>query len=243
MERIRIEVIRLDGGTQPRGRLRQQQIRSYAQDMRAGMTFPPVEVIYDGKDHWLWDGFHRVHACRLLGLEEVDANVTAGRQADAQWLSYSANSTHGLQRSNEDKRRAIVSALRHPRGVGRSDRELAEHVGVHFETVAKHRRELEAAGTIGKSDSRTGRDGRTIKTAGIGKKRPSGPRKSKTPGIAKGAFQPVRGHSDPPAMVGLSLPKANAELAANTLIELFETDWLRAVVARIARHLESLSTT
>ena len=58
-------------------------------------------------------------------------------------------------------------------------------------------------------------------------------------GIAKDAFTPVRGHSDPPAMVALSLPKANPELAANTLIELFETDWLRAVVERIARHLES----
>ncbi len=44
MERIAIEMIRLDGGTQPRGKLRQQQIKSYADDMRAGLQHLALHV-------------------------------------------------------------------------------------------------------------------------------------------------------------------------------------------------------
>jgi ParB-like chromosome segregation protein Spo0J len=238
MERIGIELIRLDGGTQPRGKLRQQQIKSYADDMRAGMVYPPVEVVYDGQEYWLWDGFHRVHASRLLGLSDIDANVTAGTQADAQWHSYSANRAHGLQRSNEDKRRAVQAALRHPQGSGRSDREVAEHVGVYFETVAKYRKELEESGTIGKSDSRTGRDGRTIKTANIGRTAGESAKRSSPPPAPSGAFKPVGGHSTPVPMVPLSLPRENPQMAASTLIELFDKSWLAALVERIAAHLQ-----
>ena len=241
MERLRIESIRLDGGTQPRGKLSQQQIRSYTEDMRAGAAFPPVDVVYDGQVYWLWDGFHRVHACRLAGASEIDAHVTAGTQADAQWLSYSANRAHGLNRSNEDKGRAVKAALTHPNGADRSDREIAQHVGVHYETVAKYRAELEKAGTIGRSDSRTGRDGRKINTARIGKKGAAGkrgPRRS-----AAKPFTPIRGHSDPPPMMPLSLPVRNPELAAGALIDLFDTDWLTRLVARISTHLRSLDPT
>jgi hypothetical protein len=56
-----------------------------------------------------------------------------------------------------------------------SDRQIADHVGVHFETVGKYRAEMKAAGTIGSSDSRTGRDGRTINTANIGKTKADSP--------------------------------------------------------------------
>jgi len=58
-------------------------------------------------------------------------------------------------------------------------------------------------------------------------------------GAAKGAFKPVRGHSNPPPMVPLSLPRENAEMAANTLIDLFDAEWLSALVRRIEAHLES----
>ena len=235
MTKLTLDSIRLDGGTQPRARLNDERVAEYAENLQAGVVFPPVEVCYDGHGYWLWDGFHRVHACRLLGLEGIDTNVTAGTQADAQWLSYSANSTHGLQRSNEDKRRAVLAALGHPRGASASDREIAQHVGVHFETVAKYRKGLEGAGTIGKSDSRTGRDGRTIKTARIGRKKSSG--KSKPAGIASDAFKPVRGHSRPAPKTALELPH-DPVFAARTLISVFGREFLVGLVSEITRFLE-----
>ena len=248
MERIRIDQIRLDGGTQPRGRLRQQQIKAYADDMRAGMTFPPVEVVYDGQDYWLWDGFHRVHASRLAGASEIDAHVAAGTHADAQWLSYSANKANGLYRSNQDKRRAVEAAMGHPKAAAMSNVQIAEHCGVSEFLVRK----LQGKSTSikSKSPTRTGRDGRTINTARIGKGRAAAPRAKAAGGsrpaaparAAKPAFTPVLGHSNPPPMMPLSLPVKNPQMAASTLIELFATDWLRVVAEQITNHLRSLES-
>ena len=159
MNCIRIDRIRLDGGTQPRGRLDPSQIGNYVEDMKDGMTFPAVEICYDGTDYWLWDGFHRVHAARILGLDEIDANVTQGTQKDAQWLSYSANKAHGLHRSNGDKQRAVLASLGHPKAESLSNPQIAEHCGVSVNTVAKYRERLEATCQIDKSARRTGRDG------------------------------------------------------------------------------------
>jgi hypothetical protein len=162
-----LAAIRLDGGTQPRVRIDEEIVREYAERMKAGDRFPPVQVCFDGTDHWLSDGFHRVKAAGEAGLKSIQAEVWEGTRDDAFWMSLAANKDHGLRRSNEDKARAVKAALvARPR---MSDRQIADHVGVHFDTVAKYRAELKAAGTIGNSDSRTGRDGRTINTANIGR--------------------------------------------------------------------------
>jgi hypothetical protein len=83
MTRIPLDSIRLDGGTQPRAKLYQERVDEYAEFLATGITFPPVEACYDGQSYWLWDGFHRVQACRVAGLEDIDVNVTPGTQADA----------------------------------------------------------------------------------------------------------------------------------------------------------------
>jgi hypothetical protein len=164
---LRLDAIRLDGGTQPRVRIDEEIVREYAERMKAGDRFPPVQVYFDGTDHWLSDGFHRVKAAGEAGLKSIQADVWEGTRDDAFWMSLAANKDHGLRRSNDDKARAVKAALvARPR---LSDRQIADHVGVHFDTVAKYRAELKASGTIGNSDSRTGRDGRTINTANIGK--------------------------------------------------------------------------
>ena len=241
MERIRIDKIRLDGGTQPRAKLNDERVAEYTENLQAGAVFPPVEVVYDGQDYWLWDGFHRVHACRAANLAKVEANVIPGTQADAQWLSYSANKAHGLYRSNEDKRRAVEAAMAHPKAESLSNVLVAEHCGVS-EFLVRRLRE-KSTSIKSKSPVRAGRDGRTIDTSNIGKTARKTARKTKPAPLARDAYMPVRGHSSPAPMVPLSLPLQNPEIAANTLIELFETDWLRCVAERLAKHLDSLHTT
>jgi len=48
-----------------------------------------------------------------------------------------------------------------------SDRQIAEHVGVSAPMVGKHRKELETTVKDLQSESRTGRDGRTINENGL----------------------------------------------------------------------------
>jgi len=158
-----LDAIRLDGGTQPRAAIDAETVREYAERMKAGDHFPPVQVYFDGTDHWLSDGFHRVKAAAEAGQTTVQAEVWEGTRDDAFWMSLAANRTHGLPRSHADKERAVKAALAARPKL--SDRAIADHLGVSPSTVAKYRPTIQ----IGQSTERTGKDGRTINTASIGK--------------------------------------------------------------------------
>ncbi len=134
-----IDVIRKDGGTQPRSLLDFDVIDVYMDAMKGGAEFPPVDVFYDGTDYWLADGFHRVKARFAADFEDIACLVHQGTVQDAQWFSYAANKTNGLYRSNADKQRAIKAALAHPKGASLSDRKIAEHVGVDHKSIAAWR--------------------------------------------------------------------------------------------------------
>ena len=60
-----IASIRTNGDTQHRNAPNPNIVREYAELMRAGVVFPPVAVFWDGKDHWLSDGFQRIDAAKL----------------------------------------------------------------------------------------------------------------------------------------------------------------------------------
>ena len=171
-----LKKIRLDGDTQSRNELDQNVIREYADLMKSGREFPPVCVVFDGTDYWLWDGFHRRWAAVQSKIAKLKCVVTKGTREDARWLSYGANQDHGLPRTNEDKRKAVVAALKHPNGAKMSDRQIADHVGVNHATVGRYRSQLVSTVEMQQSPTRTGRDGRTINTANIGRK-PAKPHK------------------------------------------------------------------
>lgn len=150
-ERINIEDIRIDGGTQPRTEIDEATVDEYTEALHNEAVFPPIEVTFDGKDYWLWDGFHRLLANRRAGAVTIDANVQPGGRRDAVLLSVGANATHGLRRSNADKRAAVLTLLRDAEWCGWSDREIARRCGVSPDTVGRIRREL--APSLSDSDS------------------------------------------------------------------------------------------
>jgi phage N-6-adenine-methyltransferase len=139
---LQINSIRTDGGTQPRIQLDSATINDYAESMADGVAFPPVVTFYDGSNYWLADGYHRLHAAQSLGLADIPADIRQGTLQDAQWYSYSVNQTHGLRRSNEDKRRTVESALRHEYASRCSTRELAKHCGVSHMTIQRYQESI-----------------------------------------------------------------------------------------------------
>jgi len=176
--RLPIAEIRLDGGTQPRSALDFTAIDDYAEAMAAGVKFPPVVVFHDGKHYWLADGFHRLKAAFASGFDAIDCELRQGTLEDAQWYSFSANKTNGLRRTNEDKQRAVKSALLHPRAAEMSNSAIARHVGVDEATVRNWRTRLAASSEIPKIDTRTvSRQGLTYqqRTAQIGRRRRAKP--------------------------------------------------------------------
>ena len=169
---LSINLIRTDGGTQPRSTLDHVVIQEYANAMIEGGVFPPVVAFYDEKVYWLADGFHRVAGAREAGLPTIEAEVRQGTQHDAQWFSYSVNQRHGLRRTNADKQRAAKAALQHPKAVNLSDGQIAEHCGVSRAMVQNYRPSCKD-GKIKNAVRTVTRGGITYQqdTSNIGKKR------------------------------------------------------------------------
>lgn len=136
MKILNIKVIRIDGGTQSRVEIDNDFVSEYANAFDAGAEFPPVVVFHDGAEYWLADGFHRYHACRKAGKTSISADVRTGTARDAVLFSLGANGTHGLNRTNADKRKAITTMLNDAEWVNWSDSAIAKACHVTDKTVS-----------------------------------------------------------------------------------------------------------
>jgi hypothetical protein len=143
-EMIQISHIK-DGGAQMRvEKINPDIVNEYAEAMLDGAVFPPIVVFFDGADHWLGEGYHRIEAAKKIKRESIDADVRQGTARDAKLYGVGANATHGLRRTQADKRRAVMALITDPEWAQWSDRKIGEHAKVDGKTVAKLRRELTA---------------------------------------------------------------------------------------------------
>jgi len=112
MKKLKLDAIRIDGGTQCRLVIDQPTVYSYLESMKEGDEFPLMETVFDGSTYWLTDGFHRYHAFKLLGIKEIEVKYKPGTLQDAQIEALKANSKHGKPLTNEDKRNKVEMALK-----------------------------------------------------------------------------------------------------------------------------------
>ncbi len=237
---IDMSVVRIDGDTQPRTAINPGIVQEYAETLEAGVEFPAVTVVHDGATYWLVDGFHRFFAHRRLNRAQIKADLIAGELADARWLSVAANKAHGLRRTNEDKAKAVVRALKLKPDL--SNPALAEHVGVSVEMVRRYREVLDRqVATVATSPTGSGAPAahRTGRVGRDGKRYParSAKRRAAKPAVARNAHQPVRNGRPMPAMTALNMPH-DPLMGARALIGQFSADYLRALVAFLSKHLE-----
>src|SRR3954447_21799738 len=139
-EMLRLDLIHTDGGTQPRAEISEPLIEEYYLAMKDGAEFPPVVVFHDGTDHWLADGFHRVHARKRTIRSDILADIRQGTKRDAILHSFGANAKHGQRRTNEDKRQAVERMLSDREWRQWSDREIARQCAVSPQTVTNLRK-------------------------------------------------------------------------------------------------------
>lgn len=136
MKTLNIKIIRIDGGTQSRERIDEAVVAEYAAAIADGAQFPPVKVFFDGTDTYLADGFHRYFAHLKANKASIAAEIVNGTLRDAILYSCGANSMHGLRRTNEDKRKAVMLMLEDFEWSEWSDREIARQCGVSHVFVA-----------------------------------------------------------------------------------------------------------
>jgi hypothetical protein len=153
-----IASIRRDGGTQIRAALDEATVAAYAQLLAEGGELPPVVVFDDEKTLWLADGFHRVESELRAGRKRISYFRHIGTQRDALLYAVGANATHGLPRSNADKRRAIEAMLADTEWATWTDRRIAAATHVGHELVARVREE--SIGGNANGPTRKAADGR-----------------------------------------------------------------------------------
>ena len=142
---LNLQSIRIDGNTQARTEINNELVAEYAAAMSDGGRFPEIECYFDGVDYWLVDGFHRLHSMLTLGKASATVMVFNGTLRDAVLHSLGVNTSHGLRKSNDDKRKSVQTILDDSEWRLMSDREIAKHCGCSRTLVAQMRSPKPAA--------------------------------------------------------------------------------------------------
>jgi len=180
---IELSKIRIDGCTQPRAELNQATVDEYAEAIKTGAQLPPVTLFYDGAHYWLADGFHRYFGAKAAGRTTIHEDITPGTLREAILYSLSANSKHGLRRSNADKRRAVQTLLDDAEWSKWSSNEIAKRCAVGVDMVIALRNSSLSETKVTEREVKTKHGTTTtMNTANIGKKaRPAEPEKPAEP--------------------------------------------------------------
>lgn len=140
---LEIGQITIDQAMQQRGGgISDDTVALYAEAMQAGDIFPPIELVFDGKNYFVFDGFHRVRAAQKAGLKTILANIRQGKKRDAEYLSFAANSRHGLPRPRGSLKRILKKILTDTEWSKSPLRQIAKHVGCDPKYVRMTRNEL-----------------------------------------------------------------------------------------------------
>lgn len=137
---IRIAEIKRDPALQCREEVDRETAEEYGRLMAEGVTFPAVQLYDVNGGLYLVDGWHRLLGAELAQLDDIEATITIGTRREALAAALKANADHGLPRSNADKRRAILAALRDEEWCRLSNRELAKLCGVSHTAVNNERK-------------------------------------------------------------------------------------------------------
>jgi len=149
-------------GMQVRAHMCEETVKEYAEAMAAGAKFPPVIVFHDGTNYWLADGFHRLEAWKRNGVGSVKAEIKEGSRIDALKFAFGANNSHGMRRTNEDKKQSVMLAYENRIALGLGEvpsaNSIAEMVGTSYQFVNN---QLITVICWRDATARTGADGRT----------------------------------------------------------------------------------
>jgi hypothetical protein len=159
---LKIDLIHMDSGTQSRAWTNEDAIADYSERMECGDKFPPVDVFFDGNEHHLADGFHRVLAATRCGFKDILACVHKGTLTDAIWFAIGANKSNGIKRTAGDKKKSIEIAL--SKFPDKTQQQIAEHVGCSQRYVSEVQNQLRGSSKLILPATRKGKDGKSYPT-------------------------------------------------------------------------------
>lgn len=113
IKQLALKNIEADPKLQMRAKgLDEKLVDEYAELMKAETEFPPLRVFHDNTGtNWLSRGFHRRAAAMKAGLTSLPVEMRSGTRKDALLDAAGGNASHGLRRTNADKRKAVETVL------------------------------------------------------------------------------------------------------------------------------------
>jgi hypothetical protein len=142
---VPIDKLVLDPSLQLRAVERLDKIEEYGENLN---RLPPAKaVLTDEGKAYVYDGFHTLKAAVERGRANYPVVLSGGTWDDAFLLAVGANATHGIDRTPEDKRRAVRAVCAHPTYGQWSARRIAEacQVSEHLTASVKEEYEREVA--------------------------------------------------------------------------------------------------
>ena len=141
---VNLNCIKIDSNLQQRVKLDKSVIEEYAEAFINGATFPPITIWYctDKNKTYLVDGFHRVKAAKKAGIDELPYTEKSGTYREAKFFSLGVNATHGLPRSNADKRKVVTTLLQDPEWSQLSNNAISKQCGVSHQFVNNLRKSI-----------------------------------------------------------------------------------------------------
>ena len=163
--RLKLDLIRLDAGTQTRAQIDEATVADYAEAIIRGDRFPPGSWFSRTMANTSWrTASTELKAARRAKHTHILAEIRNGTRTDALRFALGANHKHGLRRSNLDKRHSVEMALTEFGNL--SDHLLSEMCGVSQSFVTNVRQQLFSEIS---STPRLGKDGklRALPTRGL----------------------------------------------------------------------------
>lgn len=114
-------------------------VRRYAEAMSTGAEFPPITLAHIDGSLILVDGWHRLEAATVVGMDTITAEVLDISLEEARWKAAQANTKHGLPLSHQEYRevfRAFMDAGLYRKGHSwLAYRDIAMHIGKGYSTI------------------------------------------------------------------------------------------------------------
>lgn len=108
---VSVSTLRNDVATPYRNNTDEATAEQYKLCMKEGSVFPPIDTVFEGQHHVVYDGFHRLAAISLLGKSTIAVRCIECDVADTQLLAHTVNAQYGLTRDLATKRKNGLAAF------------------------------------------------------------------------------------------------------------------------------------
>lgn len=161
---VYLNEIDIENSPKVRAAVNEETVKDYAEAYRRKEKLPPPVLFQDKGEKYfrLGDGLHRVSGATVNGDKTLVCEVREGGFEEALTFALTCNTTHGLRRSQADKKRVVEAAL--AQWPKLSDTELGKRCSVDHKTVAAYRKGMEGEGRIEGSATRVTKTG-SVRTA------------------------------------------------------------------------------